>query len=548
MTDPTIVRLRALVAAGLAELEARRQEVNDLNVFPVADGDTGDNMALTMRAVLDELDRLSATDQSLDEIGRAEIVESVGRAALLGARGNSGVILSQLIRGAVEELIARPGELVGPTVLAAGMARASERAYGSVRDPAEGTMLTVSREMASRLASEVAQLDDPRVRPGTEQEEQDRRIADLLEMALETGQESVKRGPSLLPALKAAGVVDSGAHAITIILSGVLGQLRGQPPSEIDRYAAPAKVNRPEHNSETFRYCTNFAVTGRDLDAQEWREKLQPHGDSILVVGDRSTLRIHIHTDDPDSATGLFEETGAVSRLDVADMHAQVAERDARLAEEASRPQVRCGVVAVHSGDGAGLLFQEAGATVVDGGPTMNPSTSDILAAIHSAPAEEVIVLPNSPNVFMAAERASQLSEKPATVIASRSQAEGVSILAVLDPEISSDENARQGAEQLESLRSGGIAPAAKDDASGRFKTGDALGYVGDELVAWGDRDDVVRLTLAAVSEDAELVTCLVGADAPLDADGVRSLAPDGIDLEVFDGGQQAWWWLLAAE
>lgn len=546
MTDPTIVRLRSLVAAGLAELEARRQEVNDLNVFPVADGDTGDNMALTMRAVLDELDRLSATDQLLDEIGRDQIVESVGRAALLGARGNSGVILSQLIRGAVEELIARPGELVGPTMLAAGMARASERAYGSVRNPAEGTMLTVSREMAGRVASEVGKLDQPRTLPGTSQDEQDERIADLLELALETARESVKRGPQLLPALKEAGVVDSGAHAITIILAGMLGQLRGQPPAEIDRYAAPARSHAPEHESETFRYCTNFAVTGSGLDPSVWRETLEAHGDSLLVVGDAHTIKIHIHTDDPEGTQGLFDGIGTISNVDIADMHAQVVERAARLEEQV--PSTPCGIVAVHSGDGAGEVFRGEGASTVDGGATMNPSTADILAAIHASPADEVVVLPNSPNVVMAAERAAALSEKPAAVIRTRSQAEGVSLLAVLDLDGSAADNAAAGRDHLESLRSGGIAPAAKDDAAGRFRKGDTLGYVGDELVAWGEPAETIGATLAALSEGAELVTCLVGAGAPLDEDGVRQLAPGGVDLEVFDGGQQAWWWLLAAE
>ena len=547
MTDPAIVRLRSLVAAGLAELEARRQEVNDLNVFPVADGDTGDNMALTMRAVLDELDRLSATDQLLDEIGRDVIVEHIGRAALLGARGNSGVILSQLIRGAVEELIARPGELVGPTMLAAGMARASERAYGSVRNPAEGTMLTVSREMAGRIASEVATLDEPRVLPGTEQAEQDARIASLLELALETGRESVKRGPQLLPALKEAGVVDSGAHAITIILSGMLGQLRGQPPAEIDRYAAPARSHLPEHESETFRYCTNFAVTGSGLDPVQWRETLEAHGDSLLVVGDQHTIKIHIHTDDPEQTQGLFDGIGTISNVDIADMHEQVVERAARL--EAGEELAACGVVAVTSGDGAGLFFRGEGAHTVDGGPTMNPSTADILTAIHATPADEVVVLPNSPNVIMAAEKAAALSEKPATVIKTRSQAEGISVLAVLDTDGDAAANAAAGTEHLESLRSGGIAPAAKDDAAGRFRKGDTLGYVGDELIAWGEPAPTIGATLAALSSGgAELVTCLVGAEAPLDADGVRELAPGGVDLEVFDGGQQAWWWLLAAE
>ncbi|MEH3054795.1 MAG: DAK2 domain-containing protein [Patulibacter minatonensis] len=475
------------------------------------------------------------------------MVESVGRAALLGARGNSGVILSQLIRGAVEELIKRPGELIGPSLLAAGMASASRQAYGSVRNPAEGTMLTVAREMAARLSSEVADLDDPRVQPGTSQEEQDRQIADMLELALDTGRDAVRRGPQLLPALREAGVVDSGAHAITIILAGVLGQLRGESPAEIDRYAAPARPHRPDHTSETFRYCTNFAVTGDELDPDAWRERLEAHGDSLLVVGDAHTIRIHIHTDDPEAASALFDGVGEVSRLDIADMRAQVVQRDARLAAE-TQPETLCGIVAVHTGDGAGMIFSDGGAITVDGGPTMNPSTADLLSAIHASPAEEVVVLPNSPNVHMAADRAAQLSDKPTRVIPTRSQAEGVSIMALLDRDVSADQNAATGADQLAGLRSGGIAEAAKDDASGRFSKGDALGYVGDELVAWGERDATVRQTLALIADGAELVTCLIGADAPLEGDALRLLAPDEIELELLDGGQQAWWWLLAAE
>src|SRR5690349_13327154 len=173
MSDPSLVRFRTVVQGAAAHLESRREEINDLNVFPVADGDTGDNMALTLRAVLDELDRLGTDDDRLiDEIGREEIVNSVARAALLGARGNSGVILSQLIRGAAEELISRPGELVDPALIGAAMARAADRAYNSVRDPAEGTMLTVMREMAMRIASELAHMPDTRLGPDAEAEEQ----------------------------------------------------------------------------------------------------------------------------------------------------------------------------------------------------------------------------------------------------------------------------------------------------------------------------------------------------------------------------------------
>src|SRR6202011_1032840 len=215
-----LVRFRAAVAGALAHLESRREEVNDLNVFPVADGDTGDNMALTLRAVLAELDRLlSDGGRTIDEIGRDEIVQSVARAALLGGRGNSGVILSQLIRGAAEELVSRPGELVDATLIGAALANAADRAYASVREPAEGTILTVVREMAHKIMTDVAHSpENPRLGPSTAPSEQDATIAETLERAVIAGQESVKRGPQLLAALREAGVVDAGGYALTIMI------------------------------------------------------------------------------------------------------------------------------------------------------------------------------------------------------------------------------------------------------------------------------------------------------------------------------------------
>ncbi|HEX4466381.1 MAG TPA: DAK2 domain-containing protein, partial [Solirubrobacteraceae bacterium] len=208
MTDTNLVRFRAAVAGALAHLESRRQEVNDLNVFPVADGDTGDNMALTLRAVLDELDRLQGSDErrTIDEIGREEIVQSVARAALLGARGNSGVILSQLIRGAAEELVTRPGQLIDAPLIGAALAKAADRAYSSVREPAEGTILTVARAMAHQIVADVAhEPENARLGPSTEPDQQDGAIAAVLESAVGAGQESVKRGPEMLAALREAG-------------------------------------------------------------------------------------------------------------------------------------------------------------------------------------------------------------------------------------------------------------------------------------------------------------------------------------------------------
>src|SRR5436190_17289668 len=206
--DPSIVRFRRAVATACAELDSRRAEVNDLNVFPVADGDTGDNMAMTMRAVLAELDHING--QMIDDIGRDEIVATVARAALLGARGNSGVILSQVVRGAAEELSSRPGELVDPVLVAAALARASDAAYASVRDPAEGTMITVVREMALHVATELAHMEKTRLGPDATDAEQDAMLAEVLDKALEAAERSVDRSPELLPVLREHGVVDAG--------------------------------------------------------------------------------------------------------------------------------------------------------------------------------------------------------------------------------------------------------------------------------------------------------------------------------------------------
>ncbi|HEY6762007.1 MAG TPA: DAK2 domain-containing protein [Baekduia sp.] len=574
MSDPSLVRFRVAVQGALAHLESRREEINDLNVFPVADGDTGDNMALTLRAVLGELDRLEteAGDRTVDEIGRDEIVETVARAALLGARGNSGVILSQLIRGAAEELVSRPGELVDPVLVGAAFARAAQRAYASVREPVEGTILTVMRDMATSIAHDLAVLPEEqrRLADDADPDRQNRMIADVLERAIKAGEESVQRGPDLLPVLREAGVVDAGGYAVTIVLAGVVAALRGTDAPELRHYAAAARVSHPEHASETYRYCTNFAVTGTGLEAGTFVGQLEAIGDSVLVVGDHATLKIHVHTDDPERATLVFAGAGEVSRLDVADMHAQVAEREERLsaigsdgngngangngAHAASPPAAAveatqcCGALAVATGAGLVALFESLGARVLDGGPTLNPSTMEILAGIHDVPAEEVVVLPNSPNVFMAAERAAELSDKVVRVVASRSQQAGLSAAFALNAERSANENAQAMQDALDVVRTGGVAPAARQDPDGRFAIGDAVGYVGDDLVAWGEPSTTLQFVLGQLSADAELVTCIEGAGAPLDGDAVAALAPAGVELELEAGGQPSWWWLLAAE
>jgi DAK2 domain fusion protein YloV len=545
VADPSLLRFRTVVEGALGELEARREEVNDLNVFPVADGDTGDNMALTLRAVLDELDRLSEHEGPLDEIGREQIVDSVARAALLGARGNSGVILSQLIRGAAEELISRPGELVDPVLIGAAMARASDRAYGSVRAPAEGTILTVVREMAHRVATELAHMPRNRLTDDSAPEEQDTLLADLLERALDEGEQSVKRGPGLLPVLREAGVVDAGGYGLTVIVAGVIAALRGDAPPPLEHFA-PARVTHPHHHSSSYRYCTNFAVTGEDLDAAPWIGRLEAIGDSVLVVGDRHTLKVHVHTDDPELATRLFEGAGATSRLDVADMRIQIARRTERVGN-GSGPAT-CGALAVVAGEGMGAIFASLGAVPLAGGPTLNPSTYDLLAGIHGVPAEQVVVLANSPNVIMAAERAAELSDKTVCVVRSRSQQAGLAAAVALDPSSGAEANAAAMAEALAHVRTGAVTEAARDDTSERFRRGEAVGFVEEELVAWGEPAATLAAVLDALARDAELVTLIAGDGVPLDEDAVTALAPDEVELEYSYGGQPSYWWLIAAE
>jgi DAK2 domain fusion protein YloV len=547
--DPSLVRFKRAVATAYAELESRRQEVNDLNVFPVADGDTGDNMAMTMRAVLDELD--SVNGQMIDEIGRNELVAMVARAALLGARGNSGVILSQIVRGAAEELASRPGELVDPILVSAALARAADAAYESVRNPAEGTMLSAVRAMAHRVARDLAHMEPQRLDGSSGAAEQDKLLADVLESALEAGKEAVERGPEQLEVLRESGVVDAGAYGLTVIVAGMIAALRGEDPPEVPHQHAPhGGLHLPQHESSQYRYCTNFAVTGADLGRPDFVDMLEQIGDSVLVVGDATTLKVHVHTDEPDLAVSMFVAHGGdVSRLDVADMREQVAERASRLTGAGGpATAAACAVVAVVNGDGLAAMYRELGAQVIDGGATLNPSTYDLLAAIHAAGAPEAIVLPNSPNVIMAAERAAELSELPARVVPTRSQQEGLLALIAFEPDRDASENCRAVADAADAIRTGGVARAAKDDVQGRFKTGDAVGYAGDDLVAWGDPAATLRAVLDAIGEDAEVVTLIAGEGAPLDPGAIDELLPNGAELELHEGGQAAWWYLVAAE
>jgi uncharacterized protein len=271
----------------------------------------------------------------------------------------------------------------------------------------------------------------------------------------------------------------------------------------------------------------------------------------VLVVGDDRTLRVHLHTDEPDRASAVFERAGEVSRFDIADMREQIADRGARLAgdRDGGEPRhSRTGVVAVASGPGLTRLYEELGALVVDGGASMNPSTYELLAGIHAVRASEAVVLPNSPNVVLAAERAAELSERPVEVVATHSPQEGLSALVGLDPEAPAGDNADAIRGAAERVHTGGVAPSARDDSAGRFRAGEAVGYVEGELVAFGDPLPTLRAVAERLGAGRELITCLAGEGAPATRAAVEAALGDGPELEYHEGGQPAWWWLLSAE
>jgi fatty acid kinase len=521
---------RELARGALASLELSRRRIDDLNVYPVPDGDTGTNLALTARGVVEALESSNATD-------RPTVAREATRAALMSARGNSGVILSQIVRGAAEVLGA--AETVDSATVARACRAASDEAYRAVRKPVEGTMLTVIRELAD-AAEETA---GPDVEP-----------PELLETLVERGEEAVARTPEQLDVLREAGVVDAGGAGLVELIRGLAATVSGEPLAEPPAGEEPA-LAAVHLEPSRYRYCTTFVVEGGELDSRALETELDRLGDSLLVVGDPEALKIHVHTDDPGAALSLATRAGTIEGVEIADMHRQTEQREERLLAALPGGASRSGVVAVVAGGGNRRLFENLGAAkVIEGGQTMNPSTADLLEAVDSLAADEAVLLPNNTNVVMAAEQASRVAGKPVHVVPTGSIPAGLAALVAFHGERSAEENAAAMREALRQVATGEVAVASRDSGVDGLVVheGDYLALLdGDAVAAGPSFDEVARALLdRLLAEPRDVLTVLAGEGAPPLNGVLEELAVryPGLELDVHDGGQPHYPLLLSAE
>lgn len=531
--------LRAMLQGAALHLEKNKEQVNALNVFPVPDGDTGTNMYLTLAAALKE------ALQGPEDLPTVAAAASAG--SLMGARGNSGVILSQLFRGAAQALA--NCRAAGAQDVARALVEATRTAYRAVMKPVEGTILTVAR-LAARKALAAA-------RNGGDVEE-------VLRAALAGAREALAQTPSLLPVLREAGVVDAGGQGLVLILEGALAALTGQEvgpaAGAVPDVCGPAEPLRPAEERApeaiTFGYCTEVLVRGQKVEIDALREKLSRHGDSLLVVGDAQTVRVHIHTNHPGQVLEELLNYGTLHDIKIDNMRDQHREY-LKSGEGEITGEKRLGVVAVAQGEGLMAAFKSLGADVVlSGGQTMNPSTEEFVKAIEEVPAPEVLVLPNNKNVILAARQAEGLTSKRIAVVPTRSIPQGIAALVAFNPELGLEENAAFMAEAAQKVRTGEVTYAVRSSRVNghEINAGDILGLVDGELVVTGrEVGEVAEQVLASmVNDESELITIFAGRDVPPEAaEELKKRTEErfsGREVELHVGGQPLYYYILSVE
>lgn len=553
-------RFKTMISAALSWLRQHQEAINALNVFPVPDGDTGTNMTLTMSSAWEEI-------AGVEEAHVGRLVTQLAHGALMGARGNSGVILSQIWRGFAHGVDGRR-DLTVETV-AEAMRVASETAYKGVVKPVEGTILTVARELSEEAALASEETDD---------------LVETFERLVRRAHASVARTPSLLPVLRQAGVVDSGGQGLHVIFEGMLRDLKGLPVNDAAtavRKPGPDPVElrlevHPEGHEElefdsNYPYDVQFIIMGQDLDVPRIRAGIEALGDCPLTVGDAEVVKVHVHVADPGAPITYGAQFGSISDVVVEDMRAQFeaysaarskpgaglagADMPVSLLGQDEPPAIS--VVVVSAGEGLGNVFRSLGATaVVEGGQTMNPSTQQILDAVESAASDQVVILPNNKNVLMAAQQAADVSIKRVVVVPTQSIPQGVSALLALDQGSSLEENAVAMSESAQDVLTGEVTRATRNvKINGlHVKEGDAIGLLEDELVVDAQSfEEAVHWLLAEASiDDRELVTLYYGGEVTGEqaqelAETLGEAYPD-LEFEVIAGGQPHYPYIISIE
>jgi len=528
--------LKEIVLSAAAAIERDKQHINDLNVFPVPDGDTGTNMSLTLGAAAN-------TIANLPYLSVGKMADAMAGALLRGARGNSGVITSLLGRGFARAI--RDFDDMDGADLASAMKMSTETAYSAVMKPSEGTILTVSRVAAAK-AEEAAAKD-----PSFEY---------VLEQALQAAQRALPETMNQNSVLKKAGVVDAGAVGYVIMLQAALGALRGESRHEISQPRDKADFSAINEEEITFTYCTEFIVEKNGLqDTTDLKTFLSERGDSIVLVDDEDIIKVHIHTDDPGDVLHEALRYGAFSMVKVENMRLQHTEKieSSMAQEEPAPPEKELGFVAVCSGEGMCAAFREIGVDcIVEGGQTMNPSTQDILRAIESTGARSVCILPNNKNIILTAQQCIPLSSKDVRVIPSRTVPEGISAMIAVNPDGSVDEAEEAMNNAVRSVRTMEITYAVRDAVYDGcvIKQGDFLAL--DRLKPFGTDSDIYsllrKLAHAAADGSCEYIGIYYGENVTQEqAEKAREIfeeiCPEA-EINVLDGGQPVYYYMISVE
>ena len=545
--------LQKMFLAGAKGLEAKKEYINELNVFPVPDGDTGTNMTMTIMAAAKDVANLQ--NPTLTELGKA-----ISSGSLRGARGNSGVIMSQIFRGFVKEL--KGLDIIDVTALGNGVQHAAETAYKAVMKPKEGTILTVAKAGADKSMDLLVNGDTDDI------------IKFCDEVAAEM-EEALLQTPELLPVLKQAGVVDSGGEGLMTFIRGALDALKGKATDfTVNTGTATRVVNGSVGASEEedirFGYCTEFIIMlerGEDVVESQLKEYLQKIGDCVVVVADDDIVKVHVHTNDPGLAIQKALTYGSLTSMKIDNMreeHQEKVIRDAQKASESAsapkkeEPRKENGFIAVAAGDGLADIFRDLGVDyVIEGGQTMNPSTDDVLSAIEQVNADNIFVLPNNGNIILAVNQAKNLTEdKEVYVVPSKNIPQGIAAMISFVSGRSAAENAESMEEEMQLIKSGQVTYAVRDtNMDGKdIKQGDFMGLTDKTIVSVGSdlQGTAKELIESLLDEDSELVSLYYGSDATKEqaeqlAEDIESTHED-VEVEVQYGGQPVYSYFISVE